>query len=50
MLTRITLAVVMIVAVSTASATHNRDNGFTFKLAQYCWPQDEVPGEPGIYC
>jgi hypothetical protein len=47
---RITLAVVMAVAVSTASATHNRDSGFNSKLAQYCLPQDEVPGEQTIYC
>jgi hypothetical protein len=47
---RITLAVLMAVLVSAAPATHNRDNSFTPKLAQYCLPQDEIPGEQTVYC
>jgi hypothetical protein len=47
---RITLAVVMAVLVAAAPAAHNRDNSFTSKLAQYCLPQDEAPGEQTIYC
>jgi hypothetical protein len=47
---RITLALVMAVVVSAAPAAHNRDDGFTSKPAQYCLPQDEVPGEQPIYC
>ena len=47
---RITVAVVMAVLVSGAPAAHSRENGFTSKLAQYCLPQDEVPGEQTIYC
>jgi hypothetical protein len=51
---RITLAVVMVVVmavvVSAAPAAHNRDNGVTSKLAQYCLPQDEAPGDQTVYC
>jgi len=47
---RIALAVLMAVLVAAAPAAHNRNDGFTSKLAQYCLPQDEVPGEQTIYC
>jgi hypothetical protein len=34
-----------------AAGNGTRDNGYTFKLAQYCVPQhDELPGTTKVYC
>jgi hypothetical protein len=34
-----------------AAGTGARDNGYTYKLAQYCVPQhDELPGTTKVYC
>jgi len=47
---RITLAVVMAALVFAAPTARSRDNSFTFKFAQYCLQQDDVPREQTVFC
>ena len=55
MSSKITLALVSAIIAFTppalAAGNGNRDNEYTYKLAQYCMPQhDELPGTTRLYC
>jgi hypothetical protein len=46
------VAVIVALPLSALAAGNgNRDNEYTYKLAQYCMPQhDELPGMTKVYC
>jgi hypothetical protein len=52
MSTKITMVFVVAVIISAspalAAGNGNRDN--EYKSAQYCVPQDDIPGAPSVYC
>ncbi len=52
MATKITMifAVAVIALASTAFGAGNGNRANAYKLAQYCVPQDDIPGAQSIYC
>jgi len=52
MSTKITMvfvvAVIALASPALAAGNGNRDN--EYKSAQYCVPQDDIPGAPSVYC
>ena len=55
MSTKVAVAFVAVIVAlplsALAAGNGNRDNEYTYKLAQYCMPQhDELPGTTRVYC
>jgi hypothetical protein len=55
MSTKLAIAFVAVIVASAlpalAAGNANRDNEYTYKLAQFCVPQhDELPGATRVYC